>query len=316
MIRIVIVDDEALVLDFMRNILTPLTGVEIVGSFLEPEKALEEIPKLNPDLIFLDVEMPDMNGIELGTLLMDQQDQYQIVFITAYDSYAIEAFKVSAIHYLLKPPSQKDLLEVIKRVEKSSKRVAEYPTGQISINVFGEMYIEKNNNPEYIKFPTSKAKELLALLLLYKKSGVSRWKILEKLWSDITEKKAKQYLYTTVYRLRKALLKSGIEATIVNKLGVYYIRFDNAVVSLYEVDDCIRKKEPVNASTISDYEKILRLYKGRLFGDEDYLWCVLEREFYKNFISKSAQHLKAYYKENEQKAKLKALEKRMKRLDL
>jgi two-component system LytT family response regulator len=100
--RVLIVDDEPLACERIRTILAGERDVEIVGECHDGASALASIRKLAPDLVFLDVQMPEMDGFAVLEQL-DPQRRPVIIFVTAYDQYAIKAFEVSALDYLLKP---------------------------------------------------------------------------------------------------------------------------------------------------------------------------------------------------------------------
>jgi two-component system LytT family response regulator len=100
-IRTLIVDDEPHAREGLQIILTECEEVELAGEARNGEEALEMIESLNPDLVFLDIEMPDMSGFEVVSKL-DSAKPY-IVFATAYDQHAIRAFEIHALDYLLKP---------------------------------------------------------------------------------------------------------------------------------------------------------------------------------------------------------------------
>jgi two-component system LytT family response regulator len=114
-IRTIIVDDEALAIAELKEMLRPHSIIEIIASPDRAEKAIEIIEKEKPDLLFLDVNMPGMNGFELLENLRYIPD---VVFVTAYDHYAIRAFEVSALDYLVKPVNPKRLSESIERVQQ------------------------------------------------------------------------------------------------------------------------------------------------------------------------------------------------------
>ena len=121
MIKAVLVDDEILVLNLLKKIISETNDIKIVGEFTDPEQALMEIPKLGPDVLFLDVNMPEMNGIELGTRLIesDATEDMAIVFVTAYERCAIYASKkVNAMHYILKPVDPDSVEEVVKKLNQ------------------------------------------------------------------------------------------------------------------------------------------------------------------------------------------------------
>ena len=98
--KALIVDDERIARQELRRLLIAHPEIEIAAEAQNGEQALDLIPKLAADVIFLDIQMPEMTGFELLTRL---DDVPQIIFTTAYDQYAIRAFEVSALDYLLKP---------------------------------------------------------------------------------------------------------------------------------------------------------------------------------------------------------------------
>ncbi|MCP3919309.1 MAG: response regulator, partial [bacterium] len=101
-IKTILVDDESLAREKLRGFLEPEGDVEIVGECRDGREALETIEREQPDLVFLDVQMPEMDGFEvLDNLEPDALPT--VVFVTAYDQYAIKAFDVHAVDYLLKP---------------------------------------------------------------------------------------------------------------------------------------------------------------------------------------------------------------------
>jgi two-component system LytT family response regulator len=111
--RALIVDDERLARSELRRLLSAHPEVEIVGEARHAEEALELVGKLAPDLIFLDIQMPGTTGFDL---LEQLEDVPQVIFTTAYDAYAIQAFEVSALDYLLKPIAPGRLAAALAKV--------------------------------------------------------------------------------------------------------------------------------------------------------------------------------------------------------
>ena len=105
LIRVLLVDDEPLARAMMREMLQSDAQVEIVGESVNGREALEAIHAHSPDLVFLDVQMPELGGFEVLANLKPGQIPY-VIFVTAYDQYAVRAFEVNALDYLLKPFDQ------------------------------------------------------------------------------------------------------------------------------------------------------------------------------------------------------------------
>lgn len=102
-IRTMIVDDEPLARKTIRILLREETDIEIVGEAADGNSARAAIRQLNPDLLFLDIKMPDCTGFELLESMREERELPLVVFVTAFDEYAIDAFRIHAVDYLLKP---------------------------------------------------------------------------------------------------------------------------------------------------------------------------------------------------------------------
>jgi two-component system, LytTR family, response regulator len=102
-LRAVLVDDEQLARDELGYLLGQVGGVEVVGQAGNGVEALSTIDRLQPDLVFLDVQMPGLTGFEVARRMLDKHASSHIIFVTAFDQHAIEAFEVNAVDYLLKP---------------------------------------------------------------------------------------------------------------------------------------------------------------------------------------------------------------------
>ncbi len=115
-LRIVIADDEPLALRRLHIALDDMPGVEIVGSASDGEEALRLINELSPDIVLLDIRMPELSGLQLVEAL-DHPSPPAVIFVTAYDSFAVEAFREGAVDYLLKPLDEERLKLAIERAQ-------------------------------------------------------------------------------------------------------------------------------------------------------------------------------------------------------
>jgi len=115
-----IIDDERMARQELRRLLSAHPGIQIAGEANSGEQALELISRLTPDVIFLDVQMPGMSGFQLLELL---DDVPQVIFTTAYDEYALKAFEVSALDYLVKPIAPARLAAAVTKLRPRQDRV-------------------------------------------------------------------------------------------------------------------------------------------------------------------------------------------------
>jgi two-component system, LytTR family, response regulator len=113
--KALIVDDERLARNKLRSMLAAFPSIEIVGEADSVREGIKAVEKTNPELIFLDIQMPHATGFDL---LEKIETEAKIIFVTAYDEYAVRAFEVNAVDYLLKPVSPSRLAQTIERLEQ------------------------------------------------------------------------------------------------------------------------------------------------------------------------------------------------------
>lgn len=158
-IKVLVVDDERYSREELIFLLEGFPNVEIIDNVENGETAILKALQLQPDVVFLDIEMPKMNGMEVAKSLMELKKVPLIIFATAYPQFAAEAFRINAIDYLLKPYDQQQLKQAIKRVEKelfASPQVnVKSPLGKLAAETDGEidyillkdiLYMYRENN--------------------------------------------------------------------------------------------------------------------------------------------------------------------------
>jgi two-component system LytT family response regulator len=114
--KIVIIDDESLAIQIIKEYLAEVPQIEVIGQFQNGFDGLKAINELNPDLIFLDIQMPKLTGFEMLELL---DNPPLVIFTTAYEEYALKAFEKNAVDYLLKPFSKDRFINALQKAQKS-----------------------------------------------------------------------------------------------------------------------------------------------------------------------------------------------------
>lgn len=123
-----IVDDEILAIERLERLIDLNGHVHVIGHNTSPSNSIEEIVKLQPDLLFLDVEMPGLSGFELIELIREFGHHPQIVMVTGFDQYAIKALRAEALDYLIKPVDLEDLNQTLTRFFQKREHSISIPT--------------------------------------------------------------------------------------------------------------------------------------------------------------------------------------------
>lgn len=115
-IRVLIVDDEPPAVERLSEMVSGFSDCEVAGCESRSDRVLERCRQLRPDAVLLDVEMPGVNGLQIASELLRLECVPSIIFVTAHDNYAVEAFDVEAVDYVVKPVRQARLLQALERV--------------------------------------------------------------------------------------------------------------------------------------------------------------------------------------------------------
>lgn len=273
-----ILDDEQPSIDKLEKLLKESQLVEIKAKFTEPLTALEFL-KTNPiDLAFLDIEMPNMDGIDFSNLALGLQKRMAIVFVTAYNQYAVEAFRLNALDYLLKPVTADRLKETLSRIiEEQEFQTTQ--TGTVKIVCFGKFKVACAGSE--VKFRTKKAEDLLALLIDRRGAFVHRNEICDFLWEEYDGDRAVIHFNTTLHYMKKALLQWGVGAQIEHDKGSYRLKTEELDCDYLRFQGFTRAADAVNHSDISAYEEAARLYQGDYLAGMDYPWVERSRRMLK-----------------------------------
>jgi two-component SAPR family response regulator len=307
--RVIIVDNEKPALDLLARFLKTMTDVEIVGAFQKPREVLDNIELLKPDAAFLDIEMPGINGLELAMKISEINPEIDFVFVTAFDHYAVEAFEINAIDYLLKPivedKLQRSINRLLKKREEKKIEKGKDDNSVVSIRMLGAFETSKEGSQQ-VKWITSKVEELFAILLLHN-YNISKWALMEMLWPDSEPQKAEQNLYTSVFRLKQTLKDEGLDITIEANKGTYKMICDSIhwdVGALMDAKDC---------TDLGKMEKALEAYHGELLDGKDYLWSYdLRQNFCNTYLDIATNLANTYMNADELAKSIDALESTLK----
>jgi two-component system, LytTR family, response regulator LytT len=149
-LRTVVVDDEQLAREELCFLLQQLPGIEVVAQAGDGPEALTVIADQSPDLVMLDVQMPGLTGFEVARRLLQREPDSHLVFVTAYDRHAIEAFDVNAVDYLLKPVEMSRLVTAVERVRKRRQQDRPAFPGSDNLDRVLELLSARQNRREQL----------------------------------------------------------------------------------------------------------------------------------------------------------------------
>ena len=221
--KILLVDDEELQLIRLEGVCKNLLPRAELFTFKNPLKVLESDTKY--DIAFLDIEMPGINGIQLAKKLKAINPLIKIIFVTAYNDYALEAYRMHASGYVTKPVNEVKIKEEIDELENA---VVLTPTKKLQVKCFGNFEVFHNGEP--VKFSYQKSKELFAYLIDREGASISVNELNAVRW----EEDHKSYLRNLISDIQQTLKVIGCGDVFIKKHNACYIDVDKVDCDAYE----------------------------------------------------------------------------------
>ncbi|MEC0269506.1 response regulator [Paenibacillus anseongense] len=304
MLRAILIDDEQPALDLLKKLLMTIGNIEIVGTFTKPGEAIHRLLQERVDVVFLDIEMPGLNGIEAAEHIMAIAPGIDVVFVTAYNHYAVEAFELNAIDYVLKPTTVERLSKTIARIlskQSADKQEKFNNAGQTSKSTFicfGRFEWIRDENAEAVspvKWRTSKERELMAYLVHHRNTFVTKEKILEDIWPNANLEQVTAFLHTCIYSIRKKIASAGDNYKLEFHNNCYRLEIRGVECDAAGFERVTGGEMVITPDSIGEFEKIANLYKGNYMEEDGFAWAQEAQEKYKSDYIELMRRMSDYY---------------------
>jgi len=254
--RAICVDDALPIMEDVMEMCRKMPQIDEVFGFMRPKEALAWLEDNPIDIALLDIDMPEVSGLMIAEELHRAQPDAAVIFLTAFPQFAIDAFKIHASGYLLKPVAPEDLR---REIEYALSRKPARHSSHIVVQTFGGFEVLVDGVT--LDFARAKSKELLAYLVDQNGKGTTRPAIFAALWEDAPYNRSKQkYLDVIIRSLRDTLKKAGIEEILEMKSGFIRIRPELLDCDLYRF--------------LEGDPDAISAYRGEYM--HDYPWAILD----------------------------------------
>lgn len=300
--RAILVDDEPLALEFLEKQLLKLNHVEVTGKFTSLN--LDEDVNLvrETDIVFLDIEMPGMNGLELAEQLLQIKPELIVIFVTAFNEYAVEAFDLNALDYLLKPVDKDRLKKTIDRIVKNrplETKQIHSKHDMLKINLCHDLAFQLENNTfKHIKWRTTRAKDLFLYLLHHHGQTSRKATLVDLFWDDLPEERAYSQLYTAIYHIRQTINLFNGHFSLKSLHESYVLEIKNVLIDVEEWETRLKALDKINEDTIDNWEEVMKLYSDHFLKDYAMHWIYAERFRLEQIWVKAAFQIAEYYLDN------------------
>ncbi|MFC5401384.1 response regulator [Cohnella soli] len=307
--KTILVDDDPVMHLIMRKMLAKFPALQVAGTFSDAASAdafLSEREDI--ELAFVDISMPGKDGMSFASGLERAGSKMQVVFVTSHKHFALEAFELSALDYLVKPVTQERLERTVHRALAGRSAVRSSGSGEatdtavlrpedtVRITTLGDFSIRTEAGR--VKWISGKSAELFAYLLMHRGDRISRARLVAAIFGGMTQSNAEKYLNTAIYQLRKSLEPLGLREAVRSENDGYALELPHAVVDYQVFEEQAGELDAAERLQPSEADKFLkteRLYTGDLFGNKAYVWAIHETErlskCYAEFVKSLAQSL-------------------------
>ncbi|WP_158606402.1 response regulator [Paenibacillus ginsengarvi] len=289
--KVILVDDEPTMHLILRKMLAKLSGVQVAGAFTDTKSAASFLLQ-NADvgLAFVDISMPGESGMAFAHQLDALGSPVQVIFVTSHKQYALEAFELAVLDYLVKPIAQERLQRAVDRALASRRHASQ--RSQLSttvITMLGDVSV--SNGARRVKWISRKCAELFAYLLLYQGKRIPRSRLVTDIFGGMLQAGAENYLNTTVYQLRKSLEPLGLRDAVRSENDGYTLELKDPLIDYKDFEMQAEQLQAIERDDIENATRIERLYTGDLYGDKAYVWAVHETEHYAELYASLVKRL-------------------------
>ena len=274
--RLLIVEDEPEMIAVINTLVENYNkDIEIV-SCSNPYQAMKAFDEQPADAAFLDIKMPEMTGLELADYLTMKKPDINLVFVTAYNNYAQEAFDVNAVDYVLKPIRQERLNRALDKIYKEvdikrNKYIG--PQSEVKIQTFGKIVIFSGES--VLKWKRKKSQEVFAYLLFQDSVPVHKEVLCELMWPDCEPQRASHYLQTIIHQMRKSIAEiAGNKIVIEYADHSYRIRLEGVDYDIRRFLDSYQRAFTHKVPSAEALIETEQIYCGLYYGEECWIWAL------------------------------------------
>ncbi|MNJ33296.1 Transcriptional regulatory protein YehT [compost metagenome] len=230
------------------------------------------------------------------------------MFVTGYEAYAVRAFELNALDYLLKPVKLERLMNTIQRIDHSHTafdldRLAQQ-SQSLQIKMLGhfQMILKEKQVPP-LRWRTTRAQELFLYMLQCRGQFIRKSTLIELLWPEYEPNRAYSLLYTVIYHIRKTLEQFEDYFSLTNSVDGYVLNLNNVLLDVEEWENFIVSSLPLTSRTITDYVDMMKLFKDDYLKEYDYWWAESERQRLKMLWLRTSFRMAEWYMSNHQQSK-------------
>ncbi len=294
MIKAITVDDEWYNLEEISDLIDATGIIKVIKKYQNPVKALEEVEELLPEVAFIDVEMYEIDGITLARSLREKIPEILIIFVTSWEKYAIHAFDLDAVDYILKPIRMERFVKTIEKISSIISKNAAAKSARLKIQCFDKLKVSIDGAA--VRWERAKAEELFAFLLLNHGDYVHKDVIIDNLWENHVPSKALPILQTSVSRIRSIFSELHNEVILDYNTNKYCLTVVDGWCDYLEAKKALDVYQRNQIDTYKSVENAARISAAGLLAEQGYLWAQQKEVELRNRLTLVLEEIAAHYR--------------------
>lgn len=291
--RAVIIDDEYHAISELAFYLNKL-DIDIIGKFTSAEEGYEFFNTQSADVVFLDIDMPGHNGLDLGKHIFRHHKKVAIVYVTAHPRYALESFSAHPVDFIIKPVDERRLEEAIDLIRSRLDERKEEKK-KLRINCYGKFQVFSGD--EEIKFTTGKSKELLAFIITHYNKPNNKAEIIRYIFDTGDENKDSNNFRVSLFRLRHSLQEAQVDKNDLLVRDDCSIHLAQNVCDLVDFDRFMKENTIIDNKNIGEAVRLIDNLRDELLTDIGAFWVIDERADFIKHAEDIIWKTSMYYRE-------------------
>ena len=269
--RAVIIDDELSAINEIKYLLENF-GIQVAGAFTNPKEGYDFVILDKPNIVFLDINLPMLNGLDLGKQIRRCCLNVFIIYITSYPQYALDSFQAYPLDYLLKPINGARFKETLQRIRGLYDSRSDLHQIALRIKCFGDFKIIIEN--KQVKMPGHRVTELLVYLLCHYQQALTQDQLVKTLFNSSIEERNKNNFRVTMFRLRHVLMELNISKDMVLIRDDFSIKVQPGICDLIDFINFVNDHMHINEYNADRAFEIIETIDGDIFSDVDVDWLM------------------------------------------
>lgn len=291
--KVVVIDDNPTSLAQMEMELSKLKDIQLMKSFLDPKEAKTFIIENEVDTVLLETEFSKVSGLDMTEQIQQVKPDVMVSFVSTNEKYAVEAYELNIIDYIIKPVMKSRLKKTLTRMKDLHRLHNADPIKALDIQLCNRFEFIRENKYEPIVWQTKKSEELFLYLLHHNTEVLSKQTLRKVLWPN--EKASTIRFNKTIAQVKEVLERFNSHFELMESDQGYQLQLEHVYVDMWQWKEELSKLPAISDTSINDYERVMRKNAGVYLNCYPFDWLTEDQEALEAAWASVALKIAQYY---------------------